>query len=915
MSGREELPEGFVTFLFSDVEGSTRLLERHPSDYGAGIARHHELMSEAVVRNGGVVFETIGDAVYAAFAEPADAVAAASAAQRALASEDWGPLEALRVRMGVHPGPVERRGAHYFGPALYRCARLMDTAHGGQVVLSEAAAQLVGERLGGDLALIDLGRHRLKDLVEPERVFQLAGAGLEAEFPQLRSAGGRPNNLPADVKSFVGRGDELKELAELLVSPGVRVVTLTGPGGSGKSRLALRAAGELLEPFKDGVFLVGLTPLADASLVAPAIAGVLGVQPVSGRPLVESLGTHLAARELLLVLDNFEHVVDAAGDVAAIVAAAPKVRVLATSRVPLRIQGEHEVHVGPLPLPQPSESHDEVMRSPSVQLFGERAREIRGDLHVAEGNAVVVAEICRRLDGLPLAIELAAARTRLLSPEGLLERMSDRLGLLTGGAADLPARQRTLRNTIVWSHDLLERPEQELFRRLAVFSGGCSFEAAEHIGGRDVLASLSVLSEHNLVRIRWNELGEPRAEMLETIAEFARERLAESDEAEELARRHAGYFADYAELAEPALYTDVRRPWLRRLADDRDNIRAALAWAVEHDEAEVGLRILGSLWLWWWTSFFEGLEWATRVLELPSAREPTSLRAGALFTAEICAIGAGDFDAIRRYVAEAVSVSRAIGDDRRLALAQALGAGAVAGIDDAGHIEDPARAREVSEEAIAVAEQTGDPWVAAWARMVSAIVGLHAGNVDVARTWAAEAAEAFRAVEDSWSRASASLALAFALVQLGELEAARDALEGSVPALLDVGDLKMAHGCLVAHGLIARFGGDAAESDKRYREALELCVDAGDPTNAPLCLEGMAAAAAASDPERAARLLGAARALFEAGYFPTIPGFEVFSEATSAILEDALGAETSQRLQRVGASQARTSPLAEVAHV
>jgi predicted ATPase/class 3 adenylate cyclase len=915
MSGRDELPEGFVTFLFSDVEGSTRLLERHPSAYGAGIARHHELLSEAVVRNGGVVFETIGDAVYAAFAEPADAVAAAHAAQRALAFEDWGPLEALKVRMGVHPGPVERRGSHYFGPALYRCARLMDTAHGGQVVLSEAAAQLVRDGLGGDLTLVDLGRHRLKDLIEPERVFQLAGEGLEAEFPQLRSAGGRPNNLPADVKSFVGRGDELKELAELLVSPGVRVVTLTGPGGSGKSRLALRAAGELLDPFKDGVFLVGLTPLADASLVAPAIAGVLGVQPVSGRPLVESLGTHLAARELLLVLDNFEHVVDAAGDIAAIVAAAPKVRVLATSRVPLRIQGEHEVHVGPLPLPQPSESHDEVMHSPSVQLFGERAREIRGDFHVTEGNAVVVAEICRGLDGLPLAIELAAARTRLFSPEALLERMSDRLGLLTGGAADLPARQRTLRNTIVWSHDLLGRPEQELFRRLAVFSGGCSFEAAEHIGGSDVLASLSVLSEHNLVRIRWNELGEPRAEMLETIAEFARERLAESGEAEELAWRHADHFASYAELAEPALYTDVRHPWLRRLADDRDNIRAALAWAVEHDEAEVGLRILASLWLWWWTSFLEGLEWAIRVLELPSAREPTSLRAGALFTAEICAIGAGDLPAIRRYVVEAVSVSRAIGDERRLALAQALGAGAVAGIDDAGHIEDPARTREVSEEAIAVADRTGDPWVAAWARMISAIVGLHAGNVDVARTWAAEAADAFRAVEDSWSRASASMALAFALVQLGELEAARAALEGSVPALLDVGDLKMAHGCLIAHGLIARFGGDAAESDKRYREALELCVDAGDPTNAPLCLEGMAAAAAVSDPERAARLLGAARALFEAGYFPTIPGFEVFSEATSAILEDALGAETSQRLQGVGASQAHTSPLAEVAHV
>jgi class 3 adenylate cyclase len=420
MPGRTDLPSGDVTFLFTDVEGSTRLLEQHPAEYGIAIARHHELIEDAVEENRGVVFETIGDAVYAAFARAEDGVAAARDAQLALAGEDWGPLDRILVRMALHTGPVERRGAHYFGPALYRCARLMATAHGGQVVLSEAAADLVEGSLGEDGALVDLGLHRLKDLQEPERVHQLAGHGLELEFPPLRSAGGRPNNLPSDVKTFVGRQRELAEIPALLLSPTVRVVTLTGAAGSGKTRLALRAAEVLLEPFGDGVFFVDLAPLGDPRLVVPTTAAVLGVPPSAGRSMAESLATHLAGKELLLVLDNFEHVTPAAAEIAGVLASAAGVRVLATSRVPLHIQGEHELHVEPLPLPEVDADVGEVVRSPAVQLFAERAREIRGDFELGDDNGAAVAEICRRLDGLPLAIELAAARTRLLPPSQLL---------------------------------------------------------------------------------------------------------------------------------------------------------------------------------------------------------------------------------------------------------------------------------------------------------------------------------------------------------------------------------------------------------------------------------------------------------------------------------------------------------------
>ena len=919
MAPAAQLPEGRVTFLFTDVEGSTQLLERHPADYGRLIERHHELLADAVARRGGVVFETIGDAVYAAFEQPAAAVGAAADAQLSLTGEDWAPLEPIRVRIGLHTGDVERRGAHYFGRALYRCARLMATAHGGQVVLSEATAELTLASLEHGATLLDLGRHKLKDLQEPERIYQLVHPDLPSAFPALRSSGGRPNNLPSDVKTFVGRQEDLNAIADLLTSSDARIVTLTGTGGSGKTRVALRAADRLLEPFRDGVFFVDLAPLADPDLVLATIAAVLGVPPVAGRSVLESLGTSLAGKELLLVLDTFEHVIEAAPEVARLAASTAGVRFLVTSRIPLRIQGEHELQLQPLPLPEPDADVQGVVRSPAVQLFVARAREIRGEFDLTAGNADAISEISRRLDGLPLAIELAAARTRLLSPEALLERLEDRLGFLTGGPSDLPDRQRTLRDTIGWSFELLEVPERELLERLGAFRGGCSLASAQSVCGGDMLASLTILAEHSLVVVRWDELGEPRYVLLDTVAEFARERLAASGDAEELARRHAVHFADHAEEVEPFLYSDARGPWLQRLAADRDNIRAALAWSIERDEAAVGLRILAALWLWWWTNLVEGLAWADRVLALPSAADWSSARAGALFTAEICSAGAGDLPAILRYTEEAIEVSRALGDQRRLALAQALGAGVLTGLTPTGEFvgadetQGLVNLRAVSEEAIEIGCHTGDTWVAAWTRMISGLIAVLAGDPATARPWASEARAEFGELGDSWSRASASMALAFALVQLGELEAAEEALDGSVPALLEVGDLKMASSCLIAHGLIARFSGQSDAAERHYGEALELCARAGDPANSSVCLEGMAAAVMQSDPARAVRLLGAARALFDAGNIPSVPGFEVFYEGTSAMLAELVGEEAMEKLRASGATAARTLPLADVA--
>jgi predicted ATPase/class 3 adenylate cyclase len=903
------LPDGELTFVFTDIEGSTRLLERFPADYGRLLARHHELIEDAVEAHRGVVFETIGDAVYAAFDDPAEALAATADLQRALSTEDWRPMDPIRVRAGVHTGTVERRGRHYFGPALYRCARLMATAHGGQVVVSHLTAELVP-----GTAFVDLGRHRLKDLREPEHVLQLVVPGLSAEFPPLRSVDGRPNNLPADVKGFLGRDAEVARVLELLTGPDARVVTLTGTGGSGKTRLALRVAEQLLDPFKDGVFFVDLAPLAEPALVIGKIAEVLRIPASAGRTLLDSVITHLAGLELLLVLDNFEHVLPAASEVAAIAAGAQRVRVLVTSRAPLRIQAEHEVYVPPLRLPAGDAHPAEILQSPAVQLFIARARETRDTFEVGEDTAVI-ADICRRLDGLPLAIELAAARVRILPPPQLLERLEDRLDVLADGPVDLPARQRRLRDTIAWSFDLLDEREQTVLRRLGVFRGGCTLGAVEAVVGEAVFDVLESLARQSLVAIRWDEFGEPRFELLETVAVFARERLAETLESEAVARSHADYFVAYAERVEPGLYDDGRLPWLHRLNEDRDNFRAALAWSIAQQQAPVGMRIMSSIWLWWWTAFREARVWAEQLLALTSADESTPDRAGTAFVAEIAAAGEGDLERMKEHAGSAVAIARRIGSDHWLALAQALGGGVLAGFIRPGEAAGgdleatKLRMRELCGEAIDAGRRSGEPWVEAWAMMIAALVALVGDDPELARSWAADAVVRLRGLDDSWSAATGSTTLALASIQLGELAEAENALRGTVDALLSVGDLKMAGTASIAHGIIDRFTGELAAAGEHYTAALELCARSGDPANAPLCLEGIAAASVTENPQRSARLLGAARALFDAGYVPGVPGFEPMYAATLDVVKTIVGDDAVERLLAAGASDAQHVPL------
>jgi predicted ATPase/class 3 adenylate cyclase len=537
-------PTGTVTFLFTDIEGSTRMWEQDPQVMSDALARHDDILQNATESRGGYVFKTVGDAFCVAFSDASDALEAALASQRFLSAEGWEEGFSIRGRMALHTGTVEERNGDYFGPPVNRVARLLSAGHGGQTLVSSTTRELVRDTLPEGTQLRDLGERRLKDLFRPERVFQLISPDLPDSFPPLKTLDARLNNLPVQPTPLVGRQKEVAEVCGLLRREDVRLLTLTGPGGTGKTRLGLQAAAELLDEFEDGVFFVALAPIRDAELVASSIAGPLGVRESADRTLTETLKEHLRDKELLLLLDNFEQVLDAAPVVGELLSACPRLKALATSRGALRVYGEHEYAVPSLALPDPRRllaiTVEDLSQYESVRLFIERARAAKGDFEVTNDSAPAVAEICVRLDGLPLAVELAAARTKILTPQAMLSRLSNRMKLLKGGARDLPERQRTLRGAIDWSHDLLDEEDRHLFRRMSVFSGGRTLEAMEAVcdaeGDLDIFAGVESLLEKSLIRQEEGPEDEPRFVMLETIHEFAREKLQESGEAVETKR-------------------------------------------------------------------------------------------------------------------------------------------------------------------------------------------------------------------------------------------------------------------------------------------------------------------------------------------------------------------------------------------
>jgi predicted ATPase/class 3 adenylate cyclase len=759
-----DLPSGTVTFLFTDVEGSTQLLQEHGEGYADLLAEHRRLLRDAFQAHGGVEVDTQGDAFFYAFADAGEALLAARAGTEALAPTP------VRVRIGIHSGEPTVTEEGYVGIDVHRGARIAAAAHGGQVLVSETTA-----RLAEADGLHDLGLQRLKDLGEPLKLFQ---AG-DDDFPPLRSL--NATNLPAQPSPLVGRERELDELQEVVRS-GARLVTLTGPGGSGKTRLALQAAAELVDDFRDGVFFVPLQALTDPELVLPTIGSTLGAK--------SELAEHVDEKRMLLLLDNLEQLLPAAEPLSGLLAACPNLQLLVTSRALLRIGGEREYALEPLPL------------ADAVTLFRERAANAEPE--------DAVHEICRRLDGLPLAVELAAARTRLLPPEKLLDRLERALTVLTGGARDAPERQRTLTATIAWSYDLLSEEEQRLFRRLAVFAGGFELEAAEEVAGAE-LDTLESLLEKSLLR-RWSS---GRLGMLETIREFALERLEESGGAEELRQRHAQGMKTLAVLARDELRGDRQVEFLDRLAAEHGNVRAALAYAIEARDAPLALAIAGDLGRFWVFRGHdrEGRRWLEDALALPQAPRD-GLRWRALYWETVLANALGDRSGARHAAECALTLARELGDPVAISgSAQELARRLL----DEGQYR---RAEELLEESAALDADSDDQRGTVIVEGILGQLRLAQGDAISATRHLQPSLDVARSIGDVQLVARGAADLALAQATLGRLEESRSLLRESLGLCTD---LRMAYGVAICLQVAAELA--VREGDARAAAALLVRAD------------------------------------------------------------------------------------------
>jgi predicted ATPase/class 3 adenylate cyclase len=869
-----ELPSGTVTFLFTDIEGSAARWERDRVAMTRAVARHIALLDAAIAAHGGTRFKTVGDAVQAAFPTAPGALAAALDGQRALLAEEWGAVGPLRVRMALHAGDAEPDGhGDYLAAPLNRLARVLAVGHGGQVLLTQAVQQLTRSDVPHGATIESLGEYRLRDLLEPERVFQLLHLDLPADFPPLTSLQDRPNNLPLQPTPFLGREQEVRDVVALVRRPEVRLLTLTGSGGTGKTRLALQAAAEMLDDVADGVWFVSLASLSDPTLVPSAIGTALGVREEGGRPIADRVRDRLAAQHLLLVLDNLEHLLPAATFVGALLDSAPRLNVLATSRIPLRLRAEREYPVPPLGLPDRKQLPplEKLAQYDSVRLFIERAQAIKPDFAVDNENAPAIAEICHRLDGLPLAIELAAARVRMLPPQAMLARLEQRLSLLTGGARDAPQRHQTLRDTIAWSHDLLGEEERVLFRRLAVFAGGATFEAVEVVANPDlnldVFGGLDRLVEQNLVRQIEGPEGEPRVVMLETVREFGLEQLEAAGEATAVHARHAQQMlALFAEGDLHLLHARQFGLWRRRLETELDNLRAALSWLSASGDAETGLQLVGAASLFWYVNghWREGLGWLERML-------------------------AGDGEASLGARARAL-----------------IGLGYLA-----HHLGDDARPLPALEEALAIFRRLGNEYETGYALFWMGIVAEHRGDYAQAAAWLEESLQIARAGGDQVATAWLSYHLGAVAFGRRELTAARHLYQEALAWSRQVGAPTAISSALWALGMLATIQGEHGQAKEAFRDVLIMDRELWAPELAGT-LAGVAVLAQnLGQHEPATRLLGAAEILNEVlGDRFRLPWRLVYKQTTTT-LGTRLGPAAFSRAWEAGRALTREQAITE----
>jgi predicted ATPase/class 3 adenylate cyclase len=866
------LPSGTVTFLFTDIEGSTKLAQEYPDNWEALRGRHHAKLKSAFEECNGYVFQIIGDAFCVAFHTAGDAVRAAAKAQMNLGREDWGSA-VIKVRIGIQTGEAElqENGEYHGYLTLSRVQRMMSAAHGGQVLISLATEELVREELPEGVTLRDMGERRLKDLIFPEHIFQLVIPGLPDEFPPLKTLDAYRHNLPAQMTSFIGREKDIAEVRSALVEH--RLVTLTGSGGTGKTRLSLQVAAEMLEQFQEGVWFVELSPLTDPGLVPQTVLATLGISEQEGKEIAQTLVDSLRDRKLLLIFDNCEHLIQASAVLAdTLLTNLPGLTILATSREALGVEGELAWHVPSLSLPDVKKlpAIEQLPQYEAIRLFIERAALAQPRFNVTEDNASAIAQICFHLDGIPLAIELAAARVKVLSVEQIAKRLDDRFRLLTGSSRTALAHQQTLRATIDWSYNLLSEQEQRLFRRLAVFIGGWVLESAEAVcslegsGSRgeiepeQILDLLSQLVNKSLVLVEQVE-AESRYHRLETIREYAREKLLESGEKELLSLRHLRYFVRLAEEAEPELSGGAQTYWMDRLQLEHANIRAALDWSYQSTaNSELGLRLSGALADFWVTRgfFHEGRERLIRSLSQVEKSEHANLRGKVLIGIADITYRQSDYPATKDYAGQALTVFRKLGDKHGIAIA----------LDRLGNVAteegDYDNAPKMFEEALTLKRELNNRHGIASSLINLGWVALRPGNYALASSRLEEALDLHRQLGDKNGIAMALSGLSEVAVREGDLEKASQLIEASLAIRKEIG---YKWGIGVSYGTWAwiamRQRNWQAASD-RLLESISIRKEIGDKGGMAWCLERLAEIALENHAdERSVKIFSAASAL------------------------------------------------------
>ncbi len=828
------LPSGTVTFLFTDIEGSTTLLQRlGDRRYAEVLEEQRRLLRFAFIEGNGQEIDTQGDAFLVAFSRARDAMATAVAAQQSLMKHAWPDGASIQVRMGIHTGEPISNTDRYVGLDVHRAARIGAAGHGGQILLSDAVRGLAARDLPPGVSLRDLGTHRLKDLREPEHLFQVVHPDLPTDFPAVKSLDVLPNNLPVQLTSFIGREHEKAEVRNRLSA--TRFVTLTGSGGAGKTRLALQVAAEALEEFPDGVWLVELAALSDPNLVPKAVASALGVPEQPSRMLTETLADALRGKSVLIILDNCEHLVAACAHLTtALLRTCPHLRILATSREALGVTGETTWRVPSLSLPDPQRLPplDHLKEYEAVRLFIDRAVANEPQFAVTSSNALAVAQVCHRLDGIPLALELAAARVKVLAVEQIAARLDDRFRLLTGGSRTALPRQQTLQATMDWSYYLLSDQERTALRSLSVFAGGWTLEAAEVVcAGKGVEASkvldlLTQLVDKSLVAVE-TQGGEARYRFLETVRRYGLDRLLESGETGDVRRRHRDWFLGFAERAEPKLRGPEQKIWLERLEMEHDNLRAALEWSRAEGNAEAGVQLAGALFWFWFAHghWSEGRAWLEEAI-LGSSDASSSALTKALQGAAYLAWGQGDYGRATALSEKGLALCRERGDKEgvgRFLIHLGLAA---------GRQGNYGRMAALCENGLALCRERGDKWVISWALMQ----------------------------------------LGAAARFLGDYERAEVLHKESIALAREVGDKYRIAFSLRGLGFVAFDQGDYGRAAALCKESLVFCKEVEDRRVTAECLAGLAGVACAQGHYvHAARLIGAGEALFKAvGYQPHV---------------------------------------------